>query len=107
MRSAPHTYKQTCGVVVGTSPAPDLANNFTFLHELKFLSYILNEYKQCGPSPYPFKITNHFAASTKRHINSIFYRMFLIPYDTLTVYIWYDLLPLRSFETNKGLACIP
>ena len=30
-------YKQSSGIFMGTAPAPDLANDFAFIHELNFL----------------------------------------------------------------------
>ena len=37
-------FRQTSGVFMGTSPAPELANNFGFWHEFEFLSHMVNEY---------------------------------------------------------------
>ena len=31
----PHMYRQTSGVLMGTSPVPELANEFAFWHELR------------------------------------------------------------------------
>ena len=68
----PHMYRQTSGVFMGTSPAPELANNFAFWHDYEFLSHMVNEYKQIGPSRYPFQFINQFATRTKRYIDDIF-----------------------------------
>ena len=57
---------------MGTSPAPELANNFAFWHEYEFLSHMVNEYKQIGPCRYPFQFINQFATRTKRYIDDIF-----------------------------------
>ena len=43
----PRMFRQTSGVFTGTSPAPELANNFVFWHEFEFLSHRVNEYRQC------------------------------------------------------------
>ena len=67
----PHMYRQTSGVFMGTSPAPELANNFSFWHEYEFLSHMVNEYKQIGPCRYPFQFINQFATRTKRYIDDI------------------------------------
>ena len=40
-------FRQTSGVFMGTSPAPELANNFVFWHEFEFLSHMVNEYRLC------------------------------------------------------------
>ena len=64
-------YRQTSGVFMGTSPAPELANNFGFRHEFEFLSHMVNECKQCGPSRYPFECIDQFATRTKRYIDDI------------------------------------
>ena len=50
----PHMYRQTSGVFMGTSPAPELANDFAFWHEFEFLTHMVNEHKQYGPGRYPF-----------------------------------------------------
>ena len=63
--------RQTSGVFMGTSPAPELANNFAFWHEYGFLSHMVNEYKQIGPCRYPFQFINQFATRTKRYIDDI------------------------------------
>ena len=70
----PRMFRQTSGVFTGTSPAPELANNFVFWHEFEFLSHRVNEYRQCGPSRYPFEFINQFATinRTKRYIDDIF-----------------------------------
>ena len=65
-------FRQTSGVFMGTSPAPELANNFGFWHEFEFLSHMVNEYRQCGPSRYPFEFINQFATRTKRYIDDNF-----------------------------------
>ena len=52
--------RQTFGVFMGTSPAPELANNFAFWHEYEFLSHMVDEYKQIGPSRY----STHFNSLT-------------------------------------------
>ena len=35
---------QSSGIFIGTAPAPDLANDFAFMHELKFLEVMIDEY---------------------------------------------------------------
>ena len=65
-------FRQTSGVFMGTSPAPELANSFVFWHEFEFLSHMVNKYKQCGPSRYPFEFINQFATRTNRYIDGIF-----------------------------------
>ena len=68
----PHMYRQTSGVFMGTSPAPELANIFAFWHGCEFLSHMVNENKQIGPSRYLFRFINQFATRTKRYIDDIF-----------------------------------
>ena len=41
----PHMYRQTSGVFMGTSPAPELANDFAFWHEYEFLTHVVNEHE--------------------------------------------------------------
>ena len=73
MQFGPHMYRQTSsGVFMGTSPTPELANNFPFWHEYEFLSHMINEFKEIGPSRYPFQFTNQFATKTTRYIDDIF-----------------------------------
>ena len=64
-------YRQASDVFMGTSPTPELANNFAFWHEYEFLSHMVNEYKQIGPSRYPFQFINQFATRTKRYIDDV------------------------------------
>ena len=68
----PHMYRQTSGVVMGTSPAPELGNDFAFWHEYEFLTHMVNEHKQYGPGRYPFELISQYAGSTKRYIDDIF-----------------------------------
>ena len=42
MQFGPHVYRQTSGVFMGTSPTPELANNFAFWHEYEFLLHTVN-----------------------------------------------------------------
>ena len=49
---------------MGTSPAPELANDFAFWHEYGFLTHMVNEYKQYGPGRYPFELISQYAGST-------------------------------------------
>ena len=69
----PHMYRQTSGVFMGTSPAPELANDFAFWHEYEFLTHnMVNEHKQYGSGRYPFDFITHYAGSTKLYIDDIF-----------------------------------
>ena len=58
-----------------TSPAPDLANDFAFMHEFKFLKVMIDEFERAkndGDEPlYPFTFTEQYANSTKRFIDYI------------------------------------
>ncbi|CAN0173407.1 unnamed protein product, partial [Ascophyllum nodosum] len=67
----PYMYRQTSGVFMGTSPAPELANDFAFWHEYGFLTHMVNDYKQYGPGRYPFEFISQYAGSTKRYIDDI------------------------------------
>ena len=72
VQCGPHMYRQTSGVFMGTSPAPELANDFAFWHEeYGFLTHMVNEYKQYGPGRYPFEFISQYAGSTKRYIDDI------------------------------------
>ena len=68
----PHMYRQTSGVFMGTSPAPELASDFRFWHEYEFLSHMVQKHKQYGPGRYPFEFITQYAGSTKRYIDDIF-----------------------------------
>ena len=69
-------YKQSSGIFMGMSPAPDLANIFAFMHEFDFLKEMISEHlesRKTGTEPlYPFKFIEQFAVSTKRYIDDIF-----------------------------------
>ena len=68
----PYMYRQTSGVFMGTSPAPEQANDFAFWHEYElFLTHMVNEYKQYGPGRYPFEFISQYAGSTKQYIDDI------------------------------------
>ena len=60
---------------MGTSPAPDLANDFAFFHEFKFFKVMIDEFehaKNNGNEPlYPYTFIEQFASSTKRFIDDI------------------------------------
>ena len=55
-----------------TSPAPDLANDFAFMHKFKFLTVMIDEFehaKNNGNEPlYPYTFVEQYANSTKRFI---------------------------------------
>ena len=58
---------------MGTAPAPDLANDFAFMHEFKFLKVMIDEYVHAinsGNEPlYPYAFIEQYGASTKRFID--------------------------------------
>ena len=60
---------------MGTAPAPDLANDFAFMHEFKFLKVMIDEYVHAinsGNEPlYPYAFIDQYGASTKRFIDDI------------------------------------
>ena len=66
-------FRQTSGVFIGTSPDPELANNFGFWHEFEFQSPMVNK---SGPinSRHPSECINQFTTTnrTKRYIDDIF-----------------------------------
>lgn len=68
-------YKQASGIFMGTSPAPDLANDFAFMHELRFLKVLMNAHDQALAtgidSIYPHHFVEQFAVGTKRYIDDI------------------------------------
>ena len=68
----PHMYRQTSGVFMGTSQAPELANDFAFSHEYEFLTHKVNEHIQYGPGRYLFDFISQHTGSTKRYIDDIF-----------------------------------
>ena len=59
---------------MGTAPAPDLANDFAFKHEFKFIKMI-NEYVHAinsGNEPlYPYAFIKQYGTSTKRFVDII------------------------------------
>ena len=57
---------------MGTSPAPELANDFAFWHEFEFLTHMVNEHKQYGPGRSQFHFISQYAGCTKRYIDDIF-----------------------------------
>ena len=64
-------YRQTFGVFVGTSPAPELANVFAFWHEYESFSHLVQEHKQYGPCRYPIEFIAQYAGSTKRYVFTV------------------------------------
>ena len=72
MQFGPHMYGQTSAVFMGTSPRPELANDFAFWHEYEYLSHIVQEYNQYGPNRCPFEFITQYAINTKRYIDGIF-----------------------------------
>ena len=60
---------------MGTAPAPDLANDFAFMHEFKFLKVMIDEYVHAinsGNEPlYPYAFIEQYGTSTKRFIDDI------------------------------------
>ena len=60
---------------MGTAPAPDLANDFAFMHKFKFLKVMLDEYVHAinsGNEPlYPYAFIEQYGTSTKRFIDDI------------------------------------
>ena len=37
-------YKQSSGILTCTAPAPDLVNDFAFMHELNFSTFLMKRY---------------------------------------------------------------
>ncbi|CAN0253736.1 unnamed protein product, partial [Laminaria digitata] len=70
-----YMYKQSSGIFMGTAPAPDLANDFAFMHEFNFLKVMIDEYvhaRNTGNEPlYPYAFIEQYGASTKRFIDDI------------------------------------
>ena len=60
---------------MGTAPGPDLANDFAFMHEFKFLKVMIDEYVHdinSGNEPrYPYAFIEQYGTSTKRFIDDI------------------------------------
>ena len=60
---------------MGTSPAPDLANNFAFMHELRFLNVLMNAHDQTLAAGfdliYPHHFAEQFAVGSKGYIDDI------------------------------------
>ena len=60
---------------MGTAPAPDLANDFAFMDEFKFLQVMIDEYVHAinsGNEPlYPYAFIEQYGTSTKRFIDDI------------------------------------
>ena len=69
-------YKQSPGIFMGTAPAPDLANDFAFMHdELNFLKTMINKYlldtKNNIEPLYPLEFIEQYDSNTKRFIGDI------------------------------------
>lgn len=81
-------YRQSSGIFMGSSPAPDLANYFAFMHEYEFYLEMIEEYSLArdaeddeGPlardvedevdSMYPIEFIRQYGARTKRYIDDI------------------------------------
>ena len=69
-----HMYSQSSGIFLGTAPAPDLANDFAFMQELKFLEEVIID--ECGHAInsgneplYPYAFIEQHGTSTKRFID--------------------------------------
>ena len=63
---------QSSGILIGTAPAPDLANDFAFMHEFKFLKVMIDKYDaiNSGNEPlYPHAFVEQYGASTKQYID--------------------------------------
>ena len=60
---------------MSTAPAPDLANDFTFMHELNFLKVMVNRYWQETRNNieplYPSEFIEQYGSNTKRSIDYI------------------------------------
>ena len=60
---------------MGTSPAPDLANDFAFMHKFKFLKVTIDEFenaKKNGNEPlYPYTFMKQYTNGTKRFIDDV------------------------------------
>ena len=60
---------------MGTAPAPDLANDFAFMHELNFLKIMINRYlldtKNNIEPLYPLEFIEQYGSNTKRFIDDI------------------------------------
>ena len=60
---------------MGTAPAPDLTNDFAFVHEFKFLEVMIDEYVHAvnsGNEPlYLYAFIEQYGTSTKRFIGDI------------------------------------
>ena len=71
-------YKQSSGITMGIAPAPDLANDFAFMHELDFLNvmiyrFLLDTRNNVKPRS-ALEIVEQYGSNTKRFIG-----------DTITV----------------------
>ena len=71
-------YRQSSGIFMGSSPAPDFANYFAFMHEFRFYQEMITEFQLAradGRTPlYPFDFIEQFGVCTKRYtlIDDIF-----------------------------------
>ena len=68
-------YKQPSGICMGTAPAPDLANDFAFVHEFNFLKEMISNYTNAKINSavplYPLEFVEQYGSSTKRFIDII------------------------------------
>lgn len=60
---------------MGTAPAPDLANDFSFWHEFNFLKVMVDQYVHAtnidAVPLYPYSFIEQYGVSTKRFIDDI------------------------------------
>ena len=60
---------------MGTAPAPDLENDFAFMHELNFLNVMINRYlldtRNNMKPHYPLEFMEQYGSNTKRFIHDI------------------------------------
>lgn len=71
-----HMYRQSSGIFMGSSFAPDLANYFAFMHEYTFYLELIVEYdiatRVDNREPmYPLHFILQYGARTKRYIDDI------------------------------------
>ena len=71
----PKMFRQSSGIFMGSSFAPDLANYFGFMHEYPFYLEMIEEFSAARvgnrPSLYPFAFIEQFGTMTKRYIDDI------------------------------------
>ena len=80
LQSGGVVHKQSSVIFIGTAPAPDLGNDFAFMHEIDSLNVVTNRYlrdtRNSTKPLYPLEFIEQYGSNTLRDAHI---------YDTVTV----------------------